>query len=149
MYKNNFFKCCYACYYEFLIFIINYKNLKLKIILIVYEIIGLCTIPQWIACYCINKQIDSRYQKGFAVNREEETRRIWMRWCHPTKQVRVCQYRSILSIVWWGEIILISRIIFEDANKVMVGRTMNDSQTESCQCDINTMVEEISLDPNN
>lgn len=30
-----------------------------------------------------------------------------VRWCHPTKQVRVCQYRSILSIVWWGEIILI------------------------------------------
>jgi len=32
---------------------------------------------------------------------------------------------------------------------MVVGRTMNDSQKKSCQCDINTMVEEISLDPNN
>lgn len=28
---------------------------------------------------------------------EEEDEEV--RWCHPTKQVRVCQYRSILSIV--------------------------------------------------
>lgn len=45
-----------------------------------------------------------------------------VRWCHPTKQVRVCRYRSILSIVWWGEIILIIYAFCEDVGEPTVGR---------------------------
>lgn len=46
---------------------------------------------------------------------EEEDEEV--RWCHPTKQVRVCQYRSILSIVWWGEIILIIDVFWDGESR--------------------------------
>lgn len=82
----------------------------------------------------------------------EEGGRTWLRWCHPTKQVRVCQYRSILSIVWWGEISLVARVIFEDEKSLWCIERRSDSRKESylntVSIDI-TVEEEISLDSNN
>lgn len=48
---------------------------------------------------------------------EEDEEDDEVRWYHPTKQVRVCQYRSILSIVWWGEIILIIDVFWEGSRR--------------------------------
>lgn len=85
---------------------------------------------------------------------EEEDEEV--RWCHPTKQVRVCQYRSILSIVWWGEIILIIDVFWDGESRGGRSKgTRNNKKKKKGRLNwngiksIGVAVEEISLDYNN